>query len=287
MFRKLVCILLLVFGLMASQVSAATLHAFLVGYCDSDLGSEKDIVAWHERLAQIALWSGLEYDDRLFVYEHFNAELVMEHIKGLEVGPDDVVIFYFSGHGCRSMIEPTPWPILGFENKGLRGAEVIEHLHNKQARLNLIFFDCCNTLNSPFNMPLIYHFGAVRANLEVQLRDGLKRLFMDTAGTYAMTAAEPGLAAWGSRAVGGKFTSTLIHAMDQGAIKHLGWDEILGWTQKMLQHQKPVFHIHAKEMALRPEISSKAAVQRFACFTQRVASLLTAWVGYPSPKETT
>lgn len=246
MLRTLTRLFSLLFFLSAGHAQAVTLHAILVAdFEDSTIGdtTQKDVEEWHRRLTAITNVVDIEFCPAIFIHSNYDPALVRSYLNELEVGPDDIIFFQFSGHGFRTLAETTDWPALQFSNKGLRGAEVIETIRKKPSRLNLIFFDCCNILYPPWNMPNVYNYG-VRALFNKRVEDGLKKLFLKSEGTFAMAAAEPGMIALGGKQMGGRFTSTLINCIDIGCMESRSWEYILDWAAKRLKNQKPVYAVY-------------------------------------------
>ena len=245
MFTKYITMLTLLFGFSINSLEASTLHAILVADLEDEMIGDttgRDIDEWHKQLSLVAANTGLEFCSAIFIHSNFDPILIRTYIDELVVGPDDIVFFHFSGHGFRSITEQTNWPALQFVNKGWRGADVIHTVMQKSARLNLIFFDCCNTLYSPWNAPRVYHFG-IQSYISQLAQIGVKKLFIESKGTYAMTAAEPGMVALGGTKVGGRFTNILIDSMDIATVENKSWDYILDWTSKRLKKQKPFYAI--------------------------------------------
>jgi hypothetical protein len=72
----------------------------------------------------------------------------MSHMKHLKVSKNDLILFFYTGHGYHSDAEgETPWPSLNFaEWKGVALDDVIKICRKKNARLTLIFSNCCNAM---------------------------------------------------------------------------------------------------------------------------------------------
>ncbi|MEY2918414.1 MAG: hypothetical protein RIS73_2128 [Bacteroidota bacterium] len=91
--------------------------------------------------------------------EAYSKENVDDIIESIDPGDDDIVVFYYSGHGFRFEMEGSlkfpqvfllprlPSETSGVINKNsLNLTEIFEKIKAKGARLNLVIGDCCNTL---------------------------------------------------------------------------------------------------------------------------------------------
>ena len=189
----------------AGYAHAVTLHAIMIAdYEDSTIGdtTQKDLEEWHRRLSAITGMVGIEFCPAIFIYSNYDPALVRTYLNELEVQPDDIIFFQFSGHGFRTVTETTDWPALQFSNKGLRGAEVIETIRKKSARLNLIFFDCCNILYPPWSVPNVYNFG-IRATFNKRVEEGVRSCFWNPRAPSPWPLQNPGRSLWEAHRWGG------------------------------------------------------------------------------------
>src|SRR4029077_12855072 len=82
------------------------------------------------------------------------SELAQRNIEGwlqnAQVGKEDILVFYFTGHGGRyKKTTPTIWPFGCFRNnEHVDFSSLIEKLLHKQAALTLVILDCCNVFDS-------------------------------------------------------------------------------------------------------------------------------------------
>lgn len=67
-------------------------------------------------------------------------------IENEHIAPDDVIIFYYSGHGFRKWKDHVIWPrgAFSFKKEEVNFFKLMEKLFNKSAAFCLVLFDCCN-----------------------------------------------------------------------------------------------------------------------------------------------
>lgn len=126
-------------------------------------------------------------------------------IENLRCAPEDIVVFYYIGHGGRSIqVDPNehPWPKMWFYQGGdyrpdlmLDLGWVHEQLKAKNPRLLLTIGMCCNKGQGdipPDIMPTFSQrsYGSVYVSPE-QI-ENIKNAFMNTCGNLIATSAKPG-----------------------------------------------------------------------------------------------
>src|SRR5580658_4738930 len=110
---KLFCLLLTCFTFGALPRKAPTLHALLVADSnDATIGAgaqenNKNLQKWFLQAA-----SQLHMTPQIVVIEgaQFSCEIIDSSVGKLKAAADDVVVFYYSGHGFRTSIEQSRFP---------------------------------------------------------------------------------------------------------------------------------------------------------------------------------
>ena len=182
--------LVIAFGF-ANGAFASELHAIVV--CDThainlEEGVEQDLKHIKKELKKIAKLTGLELSMYLFKGHQVNSGF-MDTVKNLKAGPDDVIVFYWSGHGTHFYDQKDPWPYFDFEyDRDLQSLyQVALELMKKEARLVLAIADCCNDYQGrPVARTLLDR------PVSYKEQEGYRKLFMQAEGTYIATAALPG-----------------------------------------------------------------------------------------------
>lgn len=211
---------------------SSALHAILVAdTTDAKIGKStaRDLSSMREEAAAIARNAGLEFEVTVIEGRKLSRDAVTTAVKAVEPGNDDVVLFYFAGHGFRTKTKNDRWPFLFTKNnQGLDQTWVYDRLREKGPRLLLVISDCCNSVTT------------AAVDSQVQRSDGLRRenfirLFREASGTLQAAAASPGEYAWSSDDAGGMFTMQFLKALHTGLAS-----EKVTWTSVMKAATQPM-----------------------------------------------
>ncbi len=182
---------------LCTPLSARDFHAILVAdsYSEDISRATKTDLQMIEREIQTIVEIGkYNLKVRLFNKAKSIAHDVLKTIKSLKAQKDDILLFYFSGHGYRtSLNEGSPWPNLDFplENCGLDFKEIIEEIRKKRAGLSIIFADCCNWKISQRAPPVIK--GQLpELTISTSKKKNYNTLFFKTKGIIAVVSASAG-----------------------------------------------------------------------------------------------
>jgi hypothetical protein len=149
----ILCLFCLWIAILPAQAESATLHALVIGDTmegSVDVSTECNVDLMQREIIRIALFSGMELDLAIFEGYHVTERNIVNHIKDLNVDPDDLVMFFCFCHGSREKDKLNQWPNLRFTLDltylGTRPdfGKFIELLQNKQPRLLFAFAESCN-----------------------------------------------------------------------------------------------------------------------------------------------
>lgn len=221
--RNLICVLML--GLQAFLVStpgiteAADLISVIVADTQDDsIGDSTvaDLYKMQSLMSKIAKNTDLNL--RQITIIDFNAvpKKMLENLNALKVNEDDVVIFYFSGHGYRTPSKgESIWPNLYFSlrDEGVEYEKVVNLLQNKKPRLLITMADVCNNVISERSAPYLVRALFRRVDSTDAASENYRRLFLETNGLIRVTSAKIGEFAWATQ-IGGLFTVAFIKSME-------------------------------------------------------------------------
>jgi len=251
--RRFFTALLLCIGLFVSEgIDAAQLHLVMVGdTASADIGKtvHPDLMHMHDTFSDIAEKLAIPLHEKLFFGAQVNFHEFFEEIAALEIESDDLVIFFFSGHGVRSAgkAESNPWPDLYFslEKRGIDFLTVIDQFREKKPRLLLAIVDSCNDYLPTWHQPAkkrMRYYAARSVALPVI---NAHWLFMQPAGEILIAAASPAEKAWASRQSGGIFTSAFVFELSRALASAPlpDWGQILVDASVWVSDKQTPFYI--------------------------------------------
>ncbi|ADI37631.1 putative uncharacterized protein [Waddlia chondrophila 2032/99] len=223
------------------RLEAATLHTILVGdTMDESIGDSTvmDLFKMRRQMEKVAKYSGMEHHQvKISGYEVL-ADNILGALDLLQCGEDDVVVFYYSGHGYRTESkEGNPWPNLYFsiESKGIDLSHIRDLLEAKNPRFLIVIADVCNSfVPDEFAPPLMQKFWSCSAIEEIAAAN-YRSLFLETSGTLMISSSEVGEYSWGTMK-GGLFTVAFLQNLEKTAESdsYPEWELILDKTAQAI-----------------------------------------------------
>jgi hypothetical protein len=201
---------------------AQTVHAVLVAdTLDRKLGAgvAENRANIKSFLKNVQTLTGLNVASTEVAGADFNCKSIVSAIDNLNVSADDVVFFYYAGHGFRRDSSQTKFPefycrrTADPDEPDETLSQAVESISAKRPRLIIAIADACNKETQP--PPTV---AAELPDLNVDRKGALLRLFKDYRGTLVMTGAIPGEYSWymtAGASLGGFFTNQLLGAINQ------------------------------------------------------------------------
>lgn len=169
----------------------------------------------------------------------YNKANIEKQLSMLKPGFNDVLIFYYVGHGFRKAKDNRPFPFLDFRantkedfmEKSLNLEDIYNQVKLKNARLNIVMGDCCNS--DPYaNSPMAAADPRPRGSeLDFNL-EKCRQLFLNTKRmSLLMTAAEKGQLASCNAELGAFFSfyfkSSMEGALRDVKTKNVSWYQVI------------------------------------------------------------
>ena len=190
----------------------------------------------------IADFLGINFTPKVISGKDFSKVNVDNALRDLQPGPNDIVVFYYSGHGFSNAKDTYRFPYLDLRDKvsqqyggvyALNIDDIYRKIKAKGARLNLVLSDCCNSDPSLSNVSTgdiaSTRHSSVGWNVE-----NCRALFMNEKPlSVLMTAASKGELSAGN-STGGIFTFNFRESMEKsfGPFYNLvSWDQVLKTSQ--------------------------------------------------------
>ena len=142
-------------------------------------------------------------------------------LNELNCGTNDVVFFYYSGHGAHSaqqMGEKFPqlcmkYNSTQYQNEFVSVKTIDEIITKKSPRLNLIITDCCNNVISNLLPRMVVSEMKGATIVSNTSSERLKKLFLYSRGKVKITSSKLKQQSAGNKEYGGLFTNALIDVL--------------------------------------------------------------------------
>lgn len=213
----------------------------LIGDIGPSCSADRDKLDYEFRSIADALGAG--YAKYIVDGDNFNKATVQSTLNNLRVGNNDIIVFFYRGHGFRWDNQTDIYPNMDLrktnylpidKTTSMPLLEVYNTLKNKGARLSLVLADCCNN-KVGINQSTSVSFLNSQSDNKPDVSK-LKRLFMTSRGTLISAAARSGEYSW-ANPFGGFYTLSFIQAMKE-KISYLNngtysWNDIITYTTRL------------------------------------------------------
>ncbi len=225
------------------------------------LGARHALQAIQEQFSAAAKTTGLQIHPIEVSNEQFTREELKKNLDKLQVGPQDVIVFYYFGHGFRYSDNNSRFPICFVGKNGVdhpRDAalpltDIYQQLTTKGARLTLVFAECCNNeIGVP--APVDSYIASTPMSVNFASKDRYKELFLKQSGSILLASSDEDQASWAT-STGGYFLDSFLdafqyHVSNQNQMPP-SWDTLLKDTQGRVKKlakakdrvQEPIFSI--------------------------------------------
>lgn len=204
---------------------------------------QKDVTNLSSQIKDVATFLKIPLNYVEVSGEKFGKKNVEAAIAALKPGANDIVIFYYSGHGYSFDNDKSQlYPQFDLRQSRfdditvatLNESQVFDMIKAKNARLNIVLSDCCNS-NLGLLKPEGKNFALTAKSLMSWDAAYCHNLFLKSSGSIIATAAKKGQFAYGNTDVGGYFTSNFVTALEKYLSKFTTtqptWDQIITETQ--------------------------------------------------------
>jgi len=219
----------------ADAKSIGTFHAVLVAATeDRTIGDvvEKDLRKVKRLVQSISKYTGLKLNEKTITGNNLNYSNVIAALD-MSISKEDVVFFYYSGHGARTYHKKTKWPSLALEgmttpvNKLLDLDIIIAKIQEKNPRFFMVIADTCN---NPVE-------GEGNKNIEVlSASKNYQELFLKYYGHIIASSSKPGQKSWGNN-TGSFFTNNFLNQLSIAlrSQKVANWHSIMDESERVIQ----------------------------------------------------
>jgi hypothetical protein len=195
---------------------------------------------------QIAKHTGLTLKLQLLSGYATHAVAMLESVQALKPEPDDVIFFYYLGHGYRTKEKKSIWPnlLLTHDDRSTDLQIIIETIIAAKPRMAFILADCCNNVMNERDF-LFAKSGEIFAlGPKPDLGKGYRQLFNDFSGIVVAVGARKGDFAY-CDTQGHFYTEAILQSMhEEVQSPHPQWATLLSKAaSKVDRYQTPYYEI--------------------------------------------
>ncbi|MBR1514448.1 MAG: caspase family protein [Bacteroidales bacterium] len=271
MKKTLLQALVAILFVMSGTASAQIVH--VINFCntlDPNIGCEVDYERTKQETGLIA--ANLNYGIRYYdgIGQNCSKEKLMSTLNSLKCSKNDIVIFYYSGHGTRSKQDKSEFPQMCLkynnvydEDKFVAVHTVAEKLQEKGARFTLVMTDCCNNpVQGVSAKTLMSKDGSAMTENKTVARN-YRKLFLENQGMIVVTSSKKGQMSLGGKRNGGLFTDQFygnsLYSAVHGQIPAT-WDNVLKNAYGLVKGLAAQVNNHVQEpyyeIKLRPNVTT-------------------------------
>lgn len=261
--KKILCIIAGMALCFHAIVKADNVKVHAIVFCNTDdekIGKscENDQERFVNELGTIATALGCEVDWlNVYTGKECNKPNLESAISGLRCSANDIIFFYYSGHGVHAQADPTdgwlPQMCLNYksydQDKFVPVTYVRDKIASKGARLSIILTDCCNNEAEWVTVKSLIASDDKATNTDAIDVERLKKLFYESRGTVIATSSKRGQVSYGPKD-GGCFSAAFwdeIYRIEQGN-GTADWISVIEETKKRTLRytngkQEPVYKI--------------------------------------------
>lgn len=234
-----------------SFVNAANLHAILVGdTVTDDIGTSvvNDLTLFQAEMQKVSKQTGLKLKKTVMDGKTLRAETLINQVEKLSVRPNDVIVFYFSGHGYRTNSKENPWPNLyiSTEDVGVDFSLIVQELSNKHPRLLVSIADVCNNvIPDLFAPPTTMSLMSAAPKKVDFVKLNYRLLFLQTKGVITIASSKAGEYSW-STDLGGLYTRAFFESLEREVhgSTTANWQSILDRAAYTIhEDQTPIYNV--------------------------------------------
>lgn len=155
----------------------------------------------NDEIDAIAGYIGYEVVDYVYNGGKCTKQNLLTVLNGLNCSSQDIVFFYYSGHGVHpdgAKEDKFPQMCLNtnIESMFVPARQVEEIIRSKGPRLRFIITDCCNNINSAVSIKSAISYSKGVTIAKGNVADNYRRLFVNSRGKVMTTGSKLGQVSW-------------------------------------------------------------------------------------------
>ncbi len=202
---KFIYLLLILFSFVNIPSYSQSLHAIIFAATDEEneiirSGLYKSVSQMEEEFELIAKYTNLSLKKYYYTGSDFNKYKLESVINSLYCGSNDVIIFYYGGHGFRYDNQYSKWPVLavGYDideeeevkQNAVEFEWVINKLKSKGSKLTIAISESCNNEIGLFTPTTNEIKGLATLSIMTRNPQRYKELYLQSEGTVIISASD-------------------------------------------------------------------------------------------------
>lgn len=239
-------LLLLISFIYGINCYSQTLHVITVGALDDKKLSSavySDFEIMKKNFNFISQNIGYKLSTQTIGNAGFNSKTILNSLDTLKVEPQDLIFFYYSGHGFNEIQSNTRFPIFqlnDFKQNKLLVDNVADLLKAKNARLCITFGDMCNNFLPSGTKSMTRTIKIKGGFVSNDMNPVLHKLFLETQGYIKISSSEKSQYS-NAYEDGSLYTKAFDKALEEAIDKNaeISWNTFLEDTQQRLEQLLP------------------------------------------------
>jgi len=236
-----------------SHLESQIIHAFMVGDTVSQIkeASYNDLKHVKKELSEISEATNLPVHYIPLIGTKATSRHLISWIRNTDSTSDDILFFYYTGHGVHPDNLKTIWPcfFLPVKDEVLDSSLVMKELLKRPHQLCIFLADCCNTyVNSrTSNYDFLLDPEPQRSFAMNSSKKSYNKLFLSQKGYIIATGAKPGKRSW-CTPQGSIFTNAFLACLkNEVSASNPDWTRLLRKAKKQCKNfQKPQSKVYVK-----------------------------------------
>ena len=204
-----------------TSASGQTFYGLLVTSTNDEIigrSVRNDLNMMTGEMTAISTSLGMQFELRQCSEDDFSLQRLQRTLNQLNCGKDDIIFFYYSGHGARAVSDNSEYPQLALcygggcsDNDFFPLHKVNDAIKAKNPRFSIVMADCCNSILAGLSAKQLSGSSTELKNSTIE---SYKTLFAKNKGNIIVSSSRAGETSAATPA-GGLFTINFLHALQE------------------------------------------------------------------------
>ena len=284
---KCIKLILFMFMVLSQSLGAQTFHAIIFADTEDErIGKSTNLdlnnVSNMLVEAQSSLKGEMEFIYYIYPESYCSPQNLRKVLDNIRCQSDDVVFFYYSGHGVRSVDDTSPYPqmCLGLsldeQSKMISVEGVDRAIARKKPRLRFVITDCCNS-EDEFVTPKL-EISKGNSVVNSKKKGNYSKLFLEKYGNVIVTSSKAGETSSCNEEIGGFFTFCLLAVLENAIQQNVSdWNVIMKAVQESTEdvssnRMHPVYEVALSDAPSLVQENSEPDSDAQTLYSEEVAT---------------